>query len=126
MVRGPLFRDDYKPLFSGHETFPLRYGWLKKAFDATAESSDDPRNKRAVFLAHVRLSPEKLKQRCCVTWSLQNQNKRTHLNVAIWRANLPNSLLRTEKPCQGLKQTRNGFKTPPEIRELFCGHASRK
>ena len=51
MVRGPLFQDDYKPLFSGHETFPLRYGWLKKAFDATADTSDDPRNKRAVFLA---------------------------------------------------------------------------
>jgi len=51
VVRGPLFQDDYKPLFSGHETFPLRYGWLKKAFDATAESSEDPHNKRAVFLA---------------------------------------------------------------------------
>lgn len=23
-----------KPVFSGHETFPLRYGWLKKVFDA--------------------------------------------------------------------------------------------
>ena len=37
MTRGPLFEDDYKPVFSGHETFPLRYGWLKKAFDATTE-----------------------------------------------------------------------------------------
>jgi len=34
MIRGPLARDDYRPQFSGHETFPLRYGWLKKAFDA--------------------------------------------------------------------------------------------
>jgi len=34
MSRGPLYHPDYRPLFSGHETFPLRYGWLKKAFDA--------------------------------------------------------------------------------------------
>jgi len=26
-----------KPVFSGHETFPLRYGWLKKVFDASIE-----------------------------------------------------------------------------------------
>lgn len=23
-----------RPSFSGHETFPLRFGWLKKALDA--------------------------------------------------------------------------------------------
>jgi hypothetical protein len=34
MLRGPLARKDYRPQFSGHETFPLRYGWLKKASDA--------------------------------------------------------------------------------------------
>ena len=34
MLRGPLGREGYRPQFSGHETFPLRYGWLKKAFDA--------------------------------------------------------------------------------------------
>lgn len=32
-----LHDEDYKPQFSGHETFPLRYGWLKKAFDAVRE-----------------------------------------------------------------------------------------
>ena len=51
MARGPLYQADYKPLFSGHETFPLRYGWLKKAFDAVAESADGSDNKHAVFLA---------------------------------------------------------------------------
>lgn len=25
---------DIKPIFSGHETFPLRYGWLKKVYDS--------------------------------------------------------------------------------------------
>ena len=34
MNRGPLYYEDYRPQFSGHETFPLRYGWLKKAVDA--------------------------------------------------------------------------------------------
>ena len=32
-MRGPLGKEDYSPQLSGHETFPLRYGWLKKAFD---------------------------------------------------------------------------------------------
>ena len=38
MLRGPLSNTNYKPQFSGHETFPLRYGWLKKAYDAVAET----------------------------------------------------------------------------------------
>ena len=45
MPRGPIFHDKYKPQFSGHETFPLRYGWLKKAYDAVAESAANPDNK---------------------------------------------------------------------------------
>ena len=48
MLRGPLYRDDYSPQLSGHETFPLRYGWLKKAFDAVQDSKDLDDN-RAVF-----------------------------------------------------------------------------
>lgn len=34
MRRGLLYKENFKPQFSGHETFPLRYGWLKKVFDA--------------------------------------------------------------------------------------------
>lgn len=34
MNRGLLYEDQFRPQFSGHETFPLRYGWLKKVFDA--------------------------------------------------------------------------------------------
>ena len=45
MVRGPLFQDAYSPQFSGHETFPLRYGWLKKAFDRVADTEDEPANR---------------------------------------------------------------------------------
>src|SRR3974390_2917864 len=50
MARGLLYHPEYKPLFSGHETFPLRYGWLKKAFDAVAASGDQPGNKHIIFL----------------------------------------------------------------------------
>jgi len=49
MARGPIFERGYRPQLSGHETFPLRYGWLKKAFDAVHAREDDPDNK-SIFL----------------------------------------------------------------------------
>ena len=48
MTRGPLYHDGYTPQLSGHETFPLRYGWLKKAYDAVGEMGGEP-DIRAVF-----------------------------------------------------------------------------
>ena len=48
MLRGPLYRDKYQPQLSGHETFPIRYGWLKKAFDAVKATEDEVDN-RYVF-----------------------------------------------------------------------------
>ena len=48
MLRGPLYQEDYRPQFSGHETFPLRYGWLKKTFDAVWKTEDSEES-RAVF-----------------------------------------------------------------------------
>ena len=48
MLRGPLYRDKYSPQLSGHETFPIRYGWLKKAFDAVRDTKDQEDN-RQVF-----------------------------------------------------------------------------
>jgi hypothetical protein len=50
MGRGPIFERGFRPQFSGHETFPIRYGWLKKVYDAVSERSDDPNNK-GVFVA---------------------------------------------------------------------------
>ncbi len=39
MDRGPLYSTaDYTPSFSGHQTFPLRYGWLKKIYDEVIEN----------------------------------------------------------------------------------------
>jgi len=34
MLRNKLDDEHYSPSFSGHETFPLKYGWLKKVYDA--------------------------------------------------------------------------------------------
>lgn len=48
MHRGPLYQDDYKPQFSGHETFPLRYGWLKKVHDALS-TSEVKKDDRPIF-----------------------------------------------------------------------------
>ena len=50
MTRGPVFQDDYKPNLSGHDTFPMRYGWLKKAYDAVREKQGQPGN-RTIFLS---------------------------------------------------------------------------
>jgi len=55
MARGPLFEEKYRPLFSGHETFPLRYGWLKKAFDAVT-SSRSPKESKQLFLDDKAIS----------------------------------------------------------------------
>ena len=49
MGRGPLFQQGYSPQISGHETFPLRYGWLKKAFDRVIDTEDQPGNRAACW-----------------------------------------------------------------------------
>ena len=36
------FAKDFKPNFSGHETFSLRYGWLEKSFQAVVNNRDNP------------------------------------------------------------------------------------
>ncbi|WP_127143116.1 DUF4007 family protein [Pelagibacterium montanilacus] len=36
MIRGPLANPAFRAQFSGHETFPLRHLWLKKAYDQVA------------------------------------------------------------------------------------------
>lgn len=50
MGRGPLYEEGYQPQLSGHETFPLRYGWLKKAYDAVRETEGNENN-LSVFTA---------------------------------------------------------------------------
>jgi hypothetical protein len=55
MQRGALFEPDYRPLFSGHETFPLRYGWLKKAYDAVSAERAEVGNKK-IFLNEAAIA----------------------------------------------------------------------
>ena len=48
-MQASFFPVSFKPQISGHETFPLRYGWLKKAYDEVTNANSDTDN-RAVFL----------------------------------------------------------------------------
>ena len=48
-MRGSHFEQNYRPQFSGHQTFTLRYGWLKKAFDAVTLTERNNENK-SIFL----------------------------------------------------------------------------
>ena len=48
MSQAPFSSTNYRPHFTGHETFPLRYGWLKKAFDEVI-TSDYSKDNRAIF-----------------------------------------------------------------------------
>ena len=43
------FPTEMKPQFSGHETFPLRYGWLKKVYDAVKQSAKQGHDTKEVF-----------------------------------------------------------------------------
>ncbi|MEO9469521.1 DUF4007 family protein [Parasphingorhabdus sp.] len=39
MSANELRENNYRPCFSGHETFPLRYGWLQKAYRAVGSAA---------------------------------------------------------------------------------------
>lgn len=47
MTNHDVYSNKLKVQFSGHETFPLRHGWLKKAYDAV--SSDGPKATSEIF-----------------------------------------------------------------------------
>ena len=49
MSGGPLYQLGYRPQLSGHETFPLRYGWLKKAYERVARIEKDPNSRNACW-----------------------------------------------------------------------------
>jgi hypothetical protein len=48
MTLHSFYDSGYRPHFSGHETFPLRYGWLKKAYDEI-EKTPKTNDNRSVF-----------------------------------------------------------------------------
>ena len=43
------FAKDFKPNFSGHYTFPLRYGWLEKSYEAIEKSAENPFSKESAI-----------------------------------------------------------------------------
>lgn len=45
-----------RPIFSGHETFPLRYGWLKKSFDAIAKANEQGLDAKDVFSSEAAIA----------------------------------------------------------------------
>ncbi len=50
MVRSLLDDDRFRLQFAGHETFPLRYGWLKKSFDSVIKIDPDRKSdNRSIF-----------------------------------------------------------------------------
>lgn len=50
MARSLLDNETFRLHFAGHETFPLRYGWLKKAYDAVRSiEADSPDGTNAIF-----------------------------------------------------------------------------
>lgn len=50
-----LYASGYKPSFSGHETFPPRYGWLRKGYDAVDEAPTG-RDAKAVFTSETSIA----------------------------------------------------------------------
>lgn len=56
MSRGLLFQEGRKVQFSGHETFPLRYGWLKKTYDEIAKTAKDKDSNKWVFIGDDAIS----------------------------------------------------------------------
>ncbi len=50
MVRSLLDDARFRLQFAGHETFPLRYGWLKKSYDAVvAAQAEGQTDLRSIF-----------------------------------------------------------------------------
>lgn len=55
MLRIPQ-QDVKRPIFSGHETFPMRYGWLKKSYDALKNAEEHGENAKDVFSANEAIA----------------------------------------------------------------------
>src|SRR5688572_30304298 len=49
MARSIIDYSEEKLHFAGHETFPLRYGWLKKAYDAVVNEEDTGDTPGSIF-----------------------------------------------------------------------------
>jgi hypothetical protein len=46
-IHGPFAETSYKPLFHGHNTFPMRFGWLNKAYQVVQQFSENKEKEEA-------------------------------------------------------------------------------
>ena len=82
--------DKIKPSFSGHETFPFRYTWLKKGVDAVTEDSAVFASDRATIVLGVGKNMVRSIRHWCVAGGLiqamadRKQFKPTDLGKAIF------------------------------------------
>ena len=63
MLTGPL-QNNKRPSFSGHETFPMRYGWLTKMMDYF-----DPNQQKNDLIINMGAGD------CHYLWSILNNRK---------------------------------------------------
>lgn len=57
MARSLFDNEDARVQFAGHETFPLRYGWLKKAYDAVKTAhAVNPESTAAIFSDDISIA----------------------------------------------------------------------
>lgn len=55
-MRSLLDRVDTRLQFAGHETFPCRYGWLKKCYDAVVKAGSDEEQLRRIFASEYAIA----------------------------------------------------------------------
>ncbi len=55
MSADALYDGGYKPSFSGHETFPPRYGWLRKGYEAVVEA-ETAKDAKAAFTSETSIA----------------------------------------------------------------------
>ena len=67
----PFISDEFRPQFAGHETFPVRALWLKKAFDAVKDGAD--RNIFTAADAIVRFGVGKNMAQSMRHWALASE-----------------------------------------------------
>ena len=107
--------DKIKPSFSGHETFPFRYTWLKKGVDAVREDPAIFTSDRAtITLGAGKNMVRSIRHWCTAAGLIRAQNDRTQFEPTLAVPSLPMTdsthTLRTRRRCGS--STRSLRRTP--------------